>query len=55
MAATPSFGSCRLNTEAWKFRNGRITRIEAVFKADQTYKTGTGRPGGRHGEARTGE
>ncbi|MDB6082816.1 MAG: hypothetical protein JWN43_697 [Gammaproteobacteria bacterium] len=41
-----------LNTEAWKFRNGRITRIEAVFKADQTYKTGTGWPGGRHGESR---
>jgi hypothetical protein len=41
-----------LNTEAWKFRNGKITRIEAVFKADQNYKTGTGWPGGGHGESR---
>jgi hypothetical protein len=41
-----------LNTEAWKFRNGKITRIEAVFKADQVYKTGTGWPGGKHGESR---
>ena len=41
-----------LNTEAWKFRNGKITRIEAVFKADQDYKTGTGWPGGMKGESR---
>jgi hypothetical protein len=41
-----------LNTEAWKFRNGKITRIEAVFKADQVYKTGTGWLGGKHGESR---
>lgn len=43
-----------LNTEAWKFRDGKITRIEAVFKGDQDYKTGTGWPGGRQGESRTG-
>jgi hypothetical protein len=42
-----------LNTEAWKFRDGKITRIEAVFKADQIYKTGTGWPGGLKGESRS--
>lgn len=42
-----------LNTEAWKFRNGKITRIEAVFLANRTYKTGTGWPGGAKGEMRT--
>jgi hypothetical protein len=41
-----------LNTEAWKFRDGKITRIEAVFKGDQDYGTGTGWPGGRKGESR---
>ncbi len=41
-----------LNTEAWKFRDGKITRIEAVFLANRTYKTGTGWPGGRKGEKR---
>lgn len=41
-----------LNTEAWKFKEGKITRIEAVFKGDQDYKTGTGWPGGRKGESR---
>jgi hypothetical protein len=41
-----------LNTEAWKFHDGKITRIEAVFKADQVYKTGTGWPGGKAGESR---
>ncbi len=43
-----------LNTEAWKFKDGRITRIEAVFKGDQDYKTGTGWPGGLKGESRPG-
>jgi hypothetical protein len=42
-----------LNTEAWKYRDGKITRIEAVFLANRTYKTGTGWPGGRKGEKRT--
>ncbi len=41
-----------LNTEAWKFKDGKITRIEAVFKGDQDYKTGTGWPGGLKGESR---
>ncbi|MEO6338737.1 MAG: hypothetical protein ABIO39_01755 [Caulobacteraceae bacterium] len=34
-----------LNTEGWKFRDGKITRIEAVFLAGKIYKTGTGWPG----------
>jgi len=34
-----------LNTEGWKFRDGKITRIEAVFLAGKVYKTGTGWPG----------
>lgn len=41
-----------LNTEAWKFKDGKITRIEAIFKGDQNYKTGTGWPGGLKGESR---
>ncbi len=41
-----------LNTEAWKFRDGQITRIEAVFLANRTYKAGTGWPGGK-GEKRS--
>lgn len=41
-----------LNTEAWKFKDGKITRIEAVFKGDQDYKTGTGWPGGFKSESR---
>jgi hypothetical protein len=34
-----------LNTEAWKFQNGKITRVEAVFLGNRTYKEGTGWPG----------
>jgi hypothetical protein len=30
--------------EAWKFRGGKITRIEAVFFSNNVYKTGTGWP-----------
>ncbi len=41
-----------LNTEAWKFQNGKITRVEAVFLGNRTYKQGTGWPGGRKGEKR---
>jgi len=41
-----------LNTEAWKFRDGQITRIEAVFLANRAYKAGTGWPGGK-GEKRS--
>ncbi len=40
-----------LNTEGWKFRDGQITRIEAVFLANRSYKAGTGWPGGQ-GEKR---
>jgi hypothetical protein len=31
-----------LNTEAWKFRDGKITRVEAVFLGNRAYKQGTG-------------
>jgi hypothetical protein len=41
-----------LNTEAWKFQDGKITRVEAVFLGNRTYKQGTGWPGGRKGEKR---
>jgi hypothetical protein len=41
-----------LNTEAWKFQGGRITRVEAVFLGNRTYKQVTGWPGGRKGEKR---
>ena len=41
-----------LNTEAWKFQNGKITRVEAVFLGNRPYKQGTGWPGGRKGEKR---
>jgi hypothetical protein len=41
-----------LNTEAWKFQNGKITRVEAVFLGNRTYKQGTGWPGGAKGEKR---
>ena len=34
-----------LNSEAWKFVDGKITRIEAVFEGPQAYKRGTGWPG----------
>lgn len=43
-----------LNTEAWKFQNGKITRVEAIFLGNRTYKQGTGWPGGRKGEKRPG-
>ena len=41
-----------LNTEAWKFEGGKITRVEAVFLGNRPYKQGTGWPGGRKGEKR---
>lgn len=31
-----------LNSEAWKFADGKITRIEAVFTGPQAYRLGTG-------------
>lgn len=41
-----------LNTEIFKFVNGRITRVEAVFTGPQAYMLGTGWPGGSKAEAR---
>lgn len=35
-----------LNAEAWKFVDGKITRIEAVFEGPQAYRLGNGWPGG---------
>jgi len=35
-----------LNTEIFKFRNGQISRVEAVFTGPQAYLRGTGWPGG---------
>lgn len=35
-----------LNTEIWKFRDGQIYRVEAVFTGPQAYMRGTGWPGG---------
>jgi len=35
-----------LNTEIVKFRNGQISRVEAVFTGPQAYLRGTGWPGG---------
>ncbi len=34
-----------LNSEAWKFVDGKIARIEAVFTGPQAYQLGTGWPG----------
>jgi hypothetical protein len=41
-----------LNTEMFKFVNGKITRVEAVFEGPQAYKRGTGWPGGTKPESR---
>jgi predicted ester cyclase len=41
-----------LNTEMFKFVDGKITRVEAVFEGPQTYMRGTGWPGGTKPEAR---
>ena len=41
-----------LNTEIFKFVNGKITRVEAVFEGPQAYKRGTGWPGGTPAESR---
>jgi hypothetical protein len=41
-----------LNTEIFKFVDGQITRVEAVFTGPQTYMLGTGWPGGAKAEAR---
>jgi len=41
-----------LNTEIFKFVNGRISRVEAVFTGPQAYMMGTGWPGGSKAESR---
>jgi hypothetical protein len=41
-----------LNTEIFKFVNGKITRVEAVFEGPQAYRRGTGWPGGAPAESR---
>jgi hypothetical protein len=41
-----------LNTEIFKFVDGKITRVEAVFEGPQAYKRGTGWPGGTPAESR---
>jgi hypothetical protein len=41
-----------LNTEMFKFVDGKITRVEAVFEGPQTYMRGTGWPGGTKAESR---
>ena len=44
-----------LNTEIFKFVNGKISRVEAVFAGPQAYKRGTGWPGGSKPESRPNE
>jgi hypothetical protein len=44
-----------LNTEIFKFVNGKISRVEAVFEGPQAYKRGTGWPGGTKPESRPNE
>jgi hypothetical protein len=41
-----------LNTEIFKFVNGKIARVEAVFEGPQAYRRGTGWPGGSKPESR---
>jgi hypothetical protein len=41
-----------LNTEIFKFVNGKISRVEAVFEGPQAYRRGTGWPGGHKPESR---
>jgi hypothetical protein len=41
-----------LNTEIFKFVNGKISRVEAVFEGPQAYRRGTGWPGGSKPESR---
>ncbi|MEO6340174.1 MAG: hypothetical protein ABIO39_09070, partial [Caulobacteraceae bacterium] len=43
-----------LNTEIFKFVDGKITLVEAVFEGPQPYRRGTGWPGGTVPVSRTG-
>ena len=38
--------------EAWKFRDGKITRVESTFLGNNVYRAGTGWPGGMQGVSR---
>lgn len=38
--------------EAWKFRDGKITRVESTFLGNNVYRAGTGWPGGMKGISR---
>jgi hypothetical protein len=38
--------------EAWKFRDGKITRVESTFLGNNVYRAGTGWPGGMTGVSR---
>lgn len=38
--------------EAWKFRDGKITRVESTFLGNNVYRAGTGWPGGMPGRSR---
>ncbi|MGC1459540.1 MAG: hypothetical protein WA825_14785 [Steroidobacteraceae bacterium] len=38
--------------EAWKFRDGKITRVESTFLGNNVYRAGTGWPGGMAGVSR---
>jgi hypothetical protein len=41
-----------LNTEMFKFVDGKISRVEAIFEGPQSYMRGTGWPGGSKPESR---
>jgi len=41
-----------LAAEAWKFRDGKITRVESIFLGNNVYRAGTGWPGGMTGVSR---
>jgi hypothetical protein len=41
-----------LAAEAWKFRDGKITRVESTFLGNNVYRAGTGWPGGMKGVSR---
>jgi hypothetical protein len=46
MMANTLYPNEMLNAEAWKFIDGKISRIEAVFSGPQAYNLGNGWPGG---------
>jgi hypothetical protein len=46
MMANTLYPNEMLNAEAWKFIDGKIARIEAVFSGPQAYNLGNGWPGG---------